>query len=123
MTVRTEIFTDGSRNDQNGAGGWAAVAVRTSSGREADTSSYAMELRALVEAVKLADGPCTVICDYDGMVCTARHGRTPEICKPLWNELYTAMVGKDVEFEWRPRSQSLGQRLAHQFARDAARAP
>jgi ribonuclease HI len=64
MSARTEIFTDGSRNDQTGAGGWAAVVVRTSSGREADASSYAMELRALVEAVKLAEGPCTVYPRY-----------------------------------------------------------
>jgi hypothetical protein len=31
------------------------------------------------------------------------------------------MAGKDVTFEWRERDKHLGQWLAHQFARDAAR--
>jgi hypothetical protein len=63
MTSRTEIHCDGTYNDQTGVGGWAAVSARTSSGRQDVTSSYEMELRALVETVKMADGPCSVISD------------------------------------------------------------
>jgi ribonuclease HI len=121
MTERTEIFTDGTFNDQTRVGGWSAVITRTSSGKQADTSSYEMELRALVEAVKMAEGPCTAISDYEGMIRTAQQGKTPETCKAVWGELYAATAGKDVSFEWRRRDQSLGSRLAHQLARDAAK--
>jgi ribonuclease HI len=121
MTHRTEIHTDGTFNDQTGVGGWAAIVARTSTGRQADTSSYEMELRALVEAAKMAEGPCTIISDYEGMIRTAQQGKTPETCKAVWEELYAATTGKDVAFEWRRRDQSLGSRLAHQLARDAAR--
>ena len=121
MTDRTEIFTDGTFNDQTGAGGWAAVVTRTATGRQSGTSGYVMGLRAMVEAVKMADGPCTIISDYDGLVRTAQAEMTPEKCRPLWEELYAAAAGKDVEFAWRGRDQSLGSRLAHQLARDAAK--
>lgn len=121
MTARTEIFTDGSFNDRTGIGGWAAVAVRTSAGRQIGASSYEMELRALVEAVKMVDGPCTVVSDYHGIVRDAQEGTTPAICKAVWQELYEAMADKDIAFEWRRRAGGIGQRLAHQFARDAAR--
>ena len=121
MTARTEIFTDGSFNDRTGTGGWAAVVVRTSFGRQTGVSSYEMDLRALVEAVKLAEGPCTVISDFERIVHTARHGKTSETCKAVWEELYAAMAGKDVTFEWRKLDQSLGSRLAHQLAREAVK--
>lgn len=101
MTDRTEIIADGSFNDQTGAGGWAAVTLRTASGRQPGTSSYEMELRAIVEAVKMADGPCTVISDHDGIVRAARQGKTPENSKTAWEELYSALAGKDIEFQWR----------------------
>jgi ribonuclease HI len=121
VTERTEIHTDDTFNDQTGVGGWAAVIARTSSGKQTDTSSYEMELRALVEAVKMADGPCTIISDYEGIIHTAQQGKTPETCKAVWEELYTAVAGKDVQFAWRKRDQGLGSRLAHQLARDAAK--
>lgn len=121
MIDRTEIYTDGSFNDQTRTGGWAAVIARTSSGRQADTSSYEMELRAIVEAVKLADGPCTVVSDHEGIIGLARDARAPRMCRPLWEELYAATAGKDIEFAWRKRDHGLGSRLAHQLARDAAK--
>ncbi|MBP3955636.1 hypothetical protein J8F10_10120 [Gemmata sp. G18] len=48
------------------------MTTRAASGRQDGTSSYEMELRALVEAVKIADGPCTVVSDYDGLIRTAQ---------------------------------------------------
>jgi ribonuclease HI len=122
VTNRTEIHTDGTFNDQTGTGGWAAVIARSTSGRQEGTSSYEMELRGLVQAVKMADGPCTIVSDHEGIIGLARDGRTPRMCRPLWDELYATAAGKDIEFEWRKRDQSLGSRLAHQIARDAARA-
>jgi ribonuclease HI len=121
MPERTEIHTDGTCNDQTKVGGWAAVIARTSTGRQTDTSSYEMELRALVEAAKMADGPCMIISDYEGMIRTAQQGKTPETCKAVWEELYAATASKGIEFAWRRRDQSLGSRLAHQLARDAAK--
>ena len=55
------------------------------------------------------------------MIRTAQQGKTPETCKAVWEELYAATAGKDITFEWRKRDQSLGSRLAHQLARDAAK--
>jgi ribonuclease HI len=123
VTDRPEVHTDGIFNDQTGVGGWAAVIARSTSGRQEGTSSYEMELCALVEAEKLADGPCTIVSDHEGIVgiALALRGMTPRICKPLWEDLYAATAGKDGEFAWRKRDQSLGSRLAHQLAREAAR--
>jgi ribonuclease HI len=118
---RTEIFTDGSYAHQTGAGGWAAVILCAASSRQPQGTSNEMELRTLIEEVKMADGSCTIISDQAGIGRLAQEGKTPQWCGSLWEELSAAAAGKDVKFEWRKRGQSLGQRLAHQFARDAAR--
>jgi hypothetical protein len=80
-----------------------------------------MELRAMIEAVKMSDGPCTIVSDHEGVIKLAQQGRTPQQLKPLWDELYAALEGKDVAFEWRRRGSSLGARLAHQIAKGAAK--
>jgi ribonuclease HI len=120
MTARTEIHRDGTFNDQTGVGAWAAVIARTSSGRQEGTSSHETWLRALVEAVKMADGPCTIISDHEGIAGVAQRGMVPRACQSLWEDLYSATAGKAVEFVWAKRDQSLGSRLAYQIARDAA---
>jgi ribonuclease HI len=53
--AHTEIFTDGSRVDQTGNGGWAAVIIRTASRQRPKATSQEMELRAMIEAVKMAE--------------------------------------------------------------------
>jgi hypothetical protein len=68
MTARTEIHAAGTFNDRTGVGGWAAV----------------------VEAVKMAEGPCTVISDYQWLVQNAQQGKTQPTCQPLWEELSLA---------------------------------
>lgn len=115
---RTEIFTDGCRSDHGG--GWAAVMLRTSSGRQPTGTSNDMELRALLEAVKMADGPTTIISDLHGIVRTAQQRKVPEWSRALWEELYAAAEGKDISFEWRKRSQTIGQQIAHRLAKEAA---
>ena len=122
VTERTEIHTDGTFNDRTGVGGRAAVIARFSAGRQEATSSYEMELRAIVEAAKMAEGPCTIVSDHEGIVSVVQRGMTPRVCRAVWEELYAATEGKDVNFAWRKRDQSLGSRLANQLARDAARA-
>jgi ribonuclease HI len=121
MTDRTEIFTDGSYNDQTDTGGWAAVVFRKTSGQQTGTTNQEMELRAIVEAVKMAEGPTTIVSDHEGIVGLAQAGRTPRWSTDVWNELYAAAAGKYVTYEWRRRDQSFGQRLAHQLARDAVK--
>ncbi len=121
MTARTEIFPDGTCNDQTRKGAWAAVIVRTSSGRQDDTTSQEMELRAIVEAAKMAEGPSTIVSDHEAIVRLAQQARKARWSPALWDELYAATADKDITFEWRRRGQTLGQRLAHQLARDAVR--
>lgn len=121
ITNRTEIHADGTFNDQTGVGGWAAVVARSTSGRQEGTSICEMEMRAMVEAVKMAEGPCTVIRDYEWLVQNAQRGTPQATCRPLWDELFAAAAGKDVRFAWHKRDQSLGSRLAHQLTRDAGR--
>jgi hypothetical protein len=120
-TARTKIHADGRFNDQTKEGGWAAVVARARppDGRPEHRAARWSRGR-WVEAVKLAEGPCTVISDHEGLIGIARQGRT-RYCQPVRRELYAAAAGKDVTFEWRRRDQSLGSRLAHQLARDAAK--
>lgn len=70
MSNCAEIHTDGTFNDQTGVGAWAAVIARTAASRQQGTSSYEMEVRALVEAVKTADAPCTIVFDHEGISST-----------------------------------------------------
>jgi ribonuclease HI len=97
------------------------LVIRTASGKQANTSSHEMELRALIEAAELANGPCTIISDHEGIVRIARQEREPHHFKQLWQELYATIGDKEVMFEWQRRGESLGQRLGHQLARDAAK--
>ncbi|MDB5307459.1 MAG: Ribonuclease [Gemmataceae bacterium] len=97
--MRTEIFTDGSFDEQTRTGGWAAVIVRAASGQHPAKTSKETEFRALIEAVKMAEGPCTLVSDHEGIVRTAQLGKVPVWCKDQWEELYAAMAGKDVAFE------------------------
>ena len=74
----------------------------------------------MIEAVEKAEGPCTMISDHEGIVRIAQQGGTPHHPKPVGDELYVATAGEGVRFEWR-RDQTLGQRLDHYLARDAAK--
>jgi ribonuclease HI len=119
FAMRSEIFTDGSCVDQTQSGGWAAVVVRV--GQQTNSSSQEMEFRALVEAVKMAEGPCTVISDHRWIVEPSIRGIRRSGTSPSGKSCTRRRRSKDVTFEWRRRDQTLGQRLAHQLARDAAR--
>ena len=59
-------------------------------GRRTDTSSYEMEFRALVEAAKMADGPCTIISDYDGLNRPASQSQEMARPAPNWSRLCDA---------------------------------
>ncbi|MBP3959921.1 hypothetical protein J8F10_32150 [Gemmata sp. G18] len=115
--TRTEIFTDGSYNDHTDSGGWEAVVFRHTSGQQTGTTNQEMEPRAIVESVKMAEGPTTVVSDHEGIVGIIQRGMTPRWSPDVWGGLYAATEGKDVDFVWQRRDQSFGQRLAHQFAR------
>ena len=46
--------------------------------------SYEMESRAIVEAVKMAEGSCTIASSREGIVGVARRGLTPRMSSPPW---------------------------------------
>jgi hypothetical protein len=62
-----------------------------------------------------------MISDHEGIVRISQQGGTPHHPKPVGDELYVATAREGVQFEWRRRDQILGQRLAHQLDRDAAK--
>lgn len=118
--MTTVAHTDGSFCQSRKRGGWAAVFEdKVVSGGCVATDSYTMELRAVVEAVKAAEGPVTVFCDHAGIVhAFARRER----CKKdhaLWLELYEAAEGKEVSLVWLD-AETPEHRLAHRTAKDEA---
>jgi ribonuclease HI len=121
MTRRQVIHADGTFTPETGKGGWAAVILETETGAGEISSSSEAELRAVLEAVKMAEGPCTVVTDSISIVRNVEAGISPQKGHELWRELYAAMAGKDVQVEWRKRSSTHGQRLAHELARKEAR--
>jgi ribonuclease HI len=69
------IFTDGSCSPNPGPGGWGAVWVRggevlaRAHGREADTTNNRMELRALIEGMKMLSADDEVTLHSDSQLC------------------------------------------------------
>jgi ribonuclease HI len=62
---RVEIFTDGSSLGNPGEGGWCAIMryngkERIASGGQKIATNNQMELRAVIEAIKLLKEPCEV---------------------------------------------------------------
>jgi ribonuclease HI len=71
----TGIFTDGSCDPNPGLGGWGLVWVEAGEiraerrGREADTTNNRMELRALIEALKLLAEDAQISVYSDSQLC------------------------------------------------------
>lgn len=64
------IYTDGACSNNPGAGGWGAVLIyngikKEISGNETMTTNNKMELKAVVEALKLLKEPCEVALHSD----------------------------------------------------------
>jgi ribonuclease HI len=91
MIRRQVIHADGTFTPETGKGGWAAVRLETGTGAGEISGSYEAELRAMLEAVRMAEGPCTVVSDNWGIVRNVENVISPPTCHELWQELYAAM--------------------------------
>ncbi len=113
------IYTDGSCSGNPGPGGWAAILMhdndeREISGSEADTTNNRMELRAVVESLRVLKKPCRALVHTDSAYIAnafndgwinnwiKRGWRTaakkPVKNKDLWVDLLAAMDIHDVKF-------------------------
>ncbi len=115
------LYTDGACSCNPGAGGWACILVynqheKTESGAEPETTNNRMEIKAVLEGLKLLNQPCIVTVYSDSSyVCNAfekkwienwkRNGwltssKTPVQNQDLWNELIDVKSLHQVKFVW-----------------------
>ena len=62
---KVEIYTDGACSNNTGKGGWAAILIyngheKVISGGELDTTNNRMELKSIIEALKILKEKCEV---------------------------------------------------------------
>ncbi len=120
--TRQIIYADGAYHDGTKRGGWAAVAqVREAQGSLPNADSYTMELKAVIEAVRLSEGQATIITDLKVIETTFGHRIIPKKCAELWHELYEACAGQDIEIVWQKGYETFEQKRAHQLAQEATR--
>lgn len=113
------IYTDGACSGNPGPGGWGALLQwkdqeKTISGGEANTTNNRMELRAIIEAMRILKKPCRVSVHSDSaLIINAftrgwidnwlRKGwkkadKKPVENRDLWEELLQVMQPHDVEW-------------------------
>ncbi len=116
-----DIYTDGSCKINPGPGGWAAILVYGSAereicGGEADTTNNRMELKAVINALKMLKEPCSVRITTDSRYVADGIGKgwaaswkkrgwkkadkSPALNPELWDELLGLCETHDVSFEW-----------------------
>jgi ribonuclease HI len=117
---RVELYTDGSCHGNPGPGGWAAILEydgrkRELSGAERSTTNNQMELRAVIEGLRVLKEPCRVEVHSDSQYVVKgmqswlkawkRRGwltadRQPVKNADLWRELDRLASGHDVSWHW-----------------------
>jgi ribonuclease HI len=114
----TVVYTDGSCIGNPGPGGWAWAVDggRSDSGGDPATTNQRMEVRAVVEALRVLDGPVEVVSDSTYVVNCFRQrwwdgwyrrgwrntqGK-PVANRDLWEPLLTLALegGRPVSFRW-----------------------
>jgi ribonuclease HI len=121
------IHTDGSCETQSRVGGWAAVLQcgehqRVLQGSPVDTTGNAMELTAVIEALKVlkhSSSTVQLFTDSNYVVCGVnewlsdwlkrgwKNARGEHISNlDLWKELKTQLEQHTVTFTWIPRDQN-----------------
>ena len=116
-----DIYTDGSCKINPGPGGWAAILVYGSAereicGGEADTTNNRMELKAVINALKMLKEPCSVRITTDSRYVAdgiekgwaaswkkrgwKKADKSPALNPELWDELLGLCEKHDVSFEW-----------------------
>lgn len=98
-------WTDGScLRNPDGPGGWAVVFMdgRQISGHEASTTNNRMELRAIIEAVKLVPHGRRAVIWTDSQLCVKCGSGSwkRRANKDLWREFDLAMRKKNVRIKW-----------------------
>ena len=118
---QVSIFTDGACSGNPGPGGWGAILKYGSrekeiSGYEAETTNNRMELKAVIEAVKLLKEKCELTIYSDSSyVCKAfnegwldswilkgwkKADKSPVLNVDLWNDLLSVLEGHKYTFVW-----------------------
>ena len=117
---KVDIFTDGACSGNPGKGGWGAILrygehEKEISGYREDTTNNQMELRAVIEALKLLKEPCSVTIHtdskyvMDGMTkwldAWQKKGwktasKKPVKNKELWQELAEEISKHKVKWQW-----------------------
>ena len=107
MTI--DIYTDGSCiSNPNGPGGWAYIIVETDgfllvdSGGEISTTNNRMELKAIIEVLKIIDNKEEYLIISDSQLtincATGKWKRKANL--DLWSEYDKYIKEKKVMFEW-----------------------
>ncbi len=118
---KIDIYTDGACSNNPGKGGWGAVLVygeteKEICGGEIMTTNNRMELRAVIEALKILRQPCEVTLTTDSKyVCDAinkdwvyswkkngwkKADKKPALNVDLWEELLSLLQKHKVKFNW-----------------------
>ncbi|RMX03642.1 ribonuclease HI [Corticibacter populi] len=120
MTAVT-IYTDGACKGNPGAGGWGAVlqsggSIKEIHGGEHETTNNRMELRAVIEALRLLKRPCRITLYLDSQyvrkgITEWIHGwkakgwktasKQPVKNAELWRELDALVQQQGHQIDWR----------------------
>lgn len=120
MTHKIEIYTDGACLGNPGPGGWGAILLyaehqKKISGSESDTTNNRMEIRAVIEALKLLKKPSelTLYTDskyvIDGITSWIKgwkkngwrtSDRKPVKNLELWQELDEEVSKHQIHWQW-----------------------
>lgn len=110
------IYTDGSSRGNPGPGGWGGIVVdqdrvREIGGANPATTNNRMELTAVIESLKLADGEIRLYTDSEYIVKGITSwvngwqknnwrtsARKPVLNQDLWQELLKVVEGKDIKW-------------------------
>jgi len=141
MSDKIEIYTDGACLGNPGRGGWGAVLLykgheKKISGGEKDSTNNRMELRAVIESLKLLkkSSPVIIYTDskyvMDGITkwifSWKKNGWRTADKKPvknleLWQELDAGIVGHEIIWKWvKGHSGNHFNEMADVLARTAA---
>jgi ribonuclease HI len=117
---KVAIYTDGACSGNPGKGGWGALLIfgehqKEISGGEAFTTNNRMELRAVIEALKILKKSCQVIVYTDSQYVKKgitewlfnwkknnwKNSQKEEVKnKDLWLELDKIASGHDIDWRW-----------------------
>lgn len=141
MTSKVEIYTDGACLGNPGRGGWGAVLLynehqKKISGGEKDSTNNRMELKAVIEALKVLKKSAQAIVFTDSIYVKdgitkwifnwKKNGwktanRKPVKNADLWQDLDVEVAKHQIEWRWvKGHSGNHFNEIVDQLAREAA---